>query len=221
MDEQDTFIILDDEEVEFEQQRPDESALRAILEKALEARDIGDLTDEQYEAVEKRVNKLLDKCGKLVENIKRFMETCAEDAAERRRQEEAAAQEPELDWREVESLGWKVRTIGLDQGAFQIKQMFEDGLLNQDWTGIARRCIERYSPEELEFSWVQILKSGALKSMPTIFPIEANPVVVPGFLIAPEGGGSDDKVFVIVNQESPTKFRYTPTTVVRLSEIPS
>lgn len=151
------------------------------------------------------------------------------EAQERQRQEAAKREEearkqreeaePDLHWRETESLDWRVRCFDFEEGAFQIKNMYEEALKHRDWASFARRCLEMHWPESLPFTWLQIEKSGVLKAMPNIFPNdEENPVVVPGFIIAKEDTHSEEEIFVIINKEFDNRFRYTPESVVRMSD---
>jgi hypothetical protein len=143
----------------------------------------------------------------------------AEEERKRRALEEAM-KEPPLTWRELESIAGRTRTIGLDQGAFQVKQMYEEALAHKDWASFAQHMRTRYRQDELPWTLSQISKSGLLKEMANIFPPdEINPVVVPGYMIVQKSPLSEEKVFVVVNVQSPDRFRYSPASIVPLSQV--
>lgn len=253
---QDTFIVLDDEDLDA---TADEAGLREALEEARDAWESGIISEEAFEHIEKRVAAQLRKCSRLVRGVLSFLERSREEMAEemrreeeararreeeerrrqeeeeRRRRQEAArraeeerlrreeeerlAREPELTWRELESLGYRIRTLNMDQGAFAVKKLFEEALKHGDWQSVAAKCRERYRQEPLPWTFSQIKRAGVLKPMDTIFPPEEeNPVVVPGFLIAAESSIRRNLIFVIVNAEDRSRFRYSPDSLVRLDE---
>lgn len=271
------FVIVDDADLEIGAEA-DEQSLRDALELARQEHESGLISTPVFEKIERKVQLLLAKAHKVVEDIHGYIakrkreeaeKKAREEAArkaeqerkrkeeERKRQEEEARKraeeaarkaeeerrraeeerkrkeeearkqreleeamkEPDLHWRDLESIYGRTRTVGLDQGAFAVKQMYEEALAHRDWTSFAQRIREKYRQEPLPWTLTQIKKAGLLKEMDNIFPPdEANPVVVPGYMIVKENAISDEMVFVIVNVQSSDRFRYTPSSVVRLSD---
>lgn len=257
------FVIVDENDIEIGPQA-DEASLREALELARQEHENGLISDKVFEKIERKVQLLLSKAHKVIEDIHDYIakrkkeeaERIAREEAERkaeeerkrreeeerRRAEEAARKaeeerkrkeeeerkrreleelmkEPDLHWRDLESIYGRTRTVGLDQGAFAVKQMYEEALAHKDWASFAQRIREKHRQDPLPWTLTQIKKSGLLKEMDNIFPPEeANPVVVPGYMIVKESPISDEMVFVLVNVQSSDRFRYTPSSVVRLSD---
>ncbi|MDF1662626.1 MAG: hypothetical protein P1V97_12695 [Planctomycetota bacterium] len=271
------FVIVDDEDLQLGSEA-DEQSLREALELARQEHAAGLISTSVFEKIERKVQLLLAKAHKVVEDIHGYIAKRKQEEAEKKAREEAARKaeearrraeeerkrkeeeerkrkeeearqaeearkqaeeerkrkeeearkqreleemmkEPDLHWRDLESIYGRTRTVGLDQGAFAVKQMYEEALAHQDWSSFAQRIREKYRQDPLPWTFTQIKKAGLLKAMDNIFPPEeANPVVVPGYMIVKENAISDEMVFVIVNVQSSDRFRYTPSSVVRLSD---